>query len=100
MPIHPKRSERNIRNLAIGSAMRVLRGQLHDPTPEERLWLAVIEHAVRDAYSDRANSEMLREDALRWLDSEYFEWVAAALGLHPAWARDKIKRIQEIRDTH
>lgn len=89
-------SGRNVRKLAIHSAMRILRGQLADPQPEERLWLAVIEHAVRDAYSPTTKSEEVREEARMWLDSEEFSGVVTALGLNPQWARQKIQQISEI----
>ncbi|GAB4263707.1 MAG: hypothetical protein Kow0092_14820 [Deferrisomatales bacterium] len=92
--------ERHRRKAAISSAIRVLRSQLVDPTPEERLWFAVIEHAVRDAYSIRDNHEQLRADALRWIDSEYFDGVATAIGLHPRWAREKIKLIPTLDTRH
>ncbi len=99
---HPERQEngggRNVRKLAIHSAMRILRGQLADPQPEERLWLAVIEHAVRDAYSPTTKSAEVREEAKMWLDSEEFAGVVTALGLNPQWARQKIQQISEIED--
>lgn len=88
------------RKTAIGSALRLLRGQIPDPSPEESLWLAVIEHAVRDAYSSKANSDKAREDARRWLESEYFDGVATAIGLHPGWARNKIRQIPDIAPAH
>lgn len=84
------------RKTAIGSALRLLRGQIPNPSPEEALWLAVIEHAVRDAYSSRASSDKAREEARRWLESEYFDGVAVAIGLHPGWARNKIRQIPNI----
>lgn len=89
---------RTARTFRIRSAMKILRGQLSAPEPEELLWLAVIEHAVKDAYSIPARSEELRNDAKDWIDSEYFAGVAAAIGLNPQWARDKIHQIPNIAD--
>jgi hypothetical protein len=74
----------------------ILRGQLSDPTPEERLWLAVIEQAVREAYGAVQGEPGPSEEARKWLDSEEFEEVALALGLHPRWARDTIRKLEGI----
>ena len=93
-----RNAPRDARKFAIASAMRILRGQLSEPAPEELLWLAVIEHAVRDAYSSTVKSDKLREDAMHWIDSEDFDGVARAIGLNPRWARDKIHRIADIAE--
>ncbi|MDW7708888.1 MAG: hypothetical protein SCH98_00325 [Deferrisomatales bacterium] len=89
---------RDQRKLEIRSVMRILRGQLSDPSPEAKLWLAVIEFAVRDAYSSTARSAEAREDARQWLRSDHFEGVATAIGLHPEWARQKILQIPDVQD--
>jgi hypothetical protein len=86
---------RDRRKFEIRSVMRILRGQLAEPSPEARLWLAVIEFAVRDAYSSAAKSSEAREDARRWLQSDHFAGVATAIGLHPEWARQKILQIPD-----
>lgn len=91
-----ERLEVGRRKAAIGSVLRILRGQLHEPEPEELLWFAVIEHAVRDAYSTSADAARRRHDARLWIESEWFDGVAAAIGLHPAWARRKILQIGEL----
>lgn len=88
-----ERREMGRRRVAIGSVLRLLRGQLQEPAPEELLWFAVIEHAVRDAYATSAEAEVRREEARQWIDSEFFEGVAAAIGLHPVWARQKIQQL-------
>ncbi len=80
-------------------ASKILRGQISDPTPEERLWLAVIEQAVREAYADLPADEERRAEARRWLDSEDFDEVATSLGLHPQWARDTIRKLDGIGET-
>jgi len=80
-------------------AVKILRGQLSDPTPEERLWLAVIEQAVREAYGDVQSEPGRSEEARSWLESEGFEEVAVALGLHPRWARDTIRKLEGIDEA-
>jgi len=77
-------------------AMRLLRRQVPDPSPEQKLWLAVIEHAVRDAYADPAAEPARRQEARTWLESEYFTDVAVAIGLHPGEARKVIRRLAEF----
>ncbi len=90
-------ADRERRKLEIRAVMRILRGQITEPSPEERLWLAVIEFAVRDAFAAGDRNPQVRADARRWLDSDHFAGVAAAIGLNPKWARDKIHRIAEPR---
>lgn len=90
-----REGHRDQRKFEIRSVMRILRGQLSDPSPEARLWLAVIEFAVRDAYSSAAKSAEAREDARQWLQSDHFAGVATAIGLHPEWARQKILQIPD-----
>ncbi|MEW6489642.1 MAG: hypothetical protein AB1578_17250 [Thermodesulfobacteriota bacterium] len=84
---------RDQRKFEIRSVMRILRGQLSEPSPEARLWLAVIEFAVRDAYSSGAKSSETRDDARLWLRSDHFTAVATAIGLNPEWALQKIAQI-------
>ncbi|GAB6061865.1 hypothetical protein [Deferrisoma palaeochoriense] len=77
-------------------AMRLLRRQVPDPSPEQKLWLAVIEHAVRDAYADPEADPARRAEARAWLESEYFTDVAVAIGLHPGESRKVIRRLAEF----
>ncbi|MHB8765343.1 MAG: hypothetical protein ACYDA8_13570 [Deferrisomatales bacterium] len=84
---------------AVSAALRLLRGQVSDPEPAARLWLAVIENAVRTAYAPPAGDDRLREEAQHWIDSEEFEGVARAIGLHPQWARDKIRQIPRVAEA-
>lgn len=84
------------RKFAITTAMKILRSRLDEPGPEERLWLAVIEHAIRDAYGPTSKSDERRQEARDWIDSDHFEEIAIAIGLNPRWARDKIHRVMEI----
>ncbi len=77
-------------------AVKILRGQIPDPTPEQRLWLAVIEQAVREAYAPRATDPARRAEAREWLASEHFTDVATALGLHPQWARNTIRKLERL----
>lgn len=87
------------RRTAVTSAMRLLRGQVGAPEPEARLWLAVIESAVRTAYAAAPGDERLQEEALQWIESPDFEGVAVAIGLHPAWARAKIRQIPVVAEA-
>lgn len=74
--------------------MKMLRGQLPDLQPEMRLWLSVIERALKDAFLQHTrNTDSLRLEASRWLQSEDFEAVLSAIGLHPGWVRAKLQRI-------
>lgn len=75
--------------------MKMLRGQMPDLQPEMRLWLSVIERALKDAFLHRTrNTDSLRLEASRWLQSEDFEAVLSAIGLHPGWVRAKLQRIE------
>ncbi|MEW6488640.1 MAG: hypothetical protein AB1578_12110 [Thermodesulfobacteriota bacterium] len=76
--------------------MKILRGQLPDPTPEQRLWLAVIEQAVREGYAGVPGDPDRREEAREWLQSEHFAELAVSLGLHPHWARDTIGKLDRL----
>ena len=76
-------------------AGKILRGQISDPTPEERLWLAVIEQAVREAYADLPADDERRAEARRWLDSEDFDEVS------PYYTSESIlQACVEIQQTH
>jgi hypothetical protein len=88
-----RKDSRTARKFEIYSAMRILRGQLTEPRPEELLWLAVIGRAVKDAYSIPEKNEKVREHARWWIDSAYFAGVAEAIGLNPQWTREKIRQI-------
>ncbi len=77
-------------------AVKILRGQIPNPTPEQRLWLAVIEQAVREAYAPREGDPGRRAEAREWLASEHFTDVATALGLHPQWARNTIRKLERL----
>lgn len=77
-------------------AMKILRGQLADPTPEQRLWLAVIEQAVSEAYAGVPGDPDRREEAREWLQSEHFAELAVSLGLQPHWARDTIGKLDGL----
>jgi hypothetical protein len=92
-PVAREEGHRDQRKFEIRSVMRILRGQLSEPSPEARLWLAVIEFAVRDAYSSGGKSSEARDDARLWLESDHFTAVATAIGLNPEWALQKIAQI-------
>lgn len=97
-PVSSREGRRDQRKFEIRSVMRLLRGQLSEPSPEARLWLAVIEFAVRDAYSSGVKSSETRDDARLWLQSDHFTAVATAIGLNPEWALQKIAQISDDDD--
>ncbi len=77
--------------------MKILRGQISDPTPEQLLWLAVIEQAVREAYAPgKGGDPRRRAEAREWLASADFLEVAVAIGLEPRWARNTIRKLDRI----
>ncbi len=86
------------RSFVVRCVMRLIRGQVLEPTPEELLWLAVIEHAVKDAYCGSGRNEELRQEALEWIASENFDHTAAAAGLNAGWARAKILQIGTLEE--
>ena len=71
-------------------ALKILRRQIPEPSAEQRLWMAVIEKAVREAYGGGLDAGEPREDAQAWLASEAFGEVATLAGLHPRWAQQVI----------
>ena len=65
-----------------------IRGPL---SPERALWAAVFEVAIRDLC--RADGDKDRRDALRWLGTKDFDFIAWSLGIDADQARDRLRAL-------
>jgi hypothetical protein len=60
----------------------------HEQQPERALWATVFEIAVKDLCAKDDSRE--RRDALAWIGSRSFDFVAHAAGLDPEAARPRL----------
>lgn len=81
------------RTREVAALVRLLGSQMGDAQPEKRLWLSVVERALKDAYGRSAPGDDLGVEARRWLDSEACADILASIGLNPGWVRKKIARL-------
>lgn len=69
-------------------------------SPAERLWLAVLEQTIFDAYlhSTGGNYQSIAwvKDARRWFATNDFEWICEQLGIEVDWARQLIGKLEQL----
>lgn len=68
-------------------------------TPVSRMWLAVIEQAIYDAFINQSkyhNEPQWVEEAQNFLTSYRLDLVANAIGLHGDFVRREIAKIHEL----
>ena len=69
-------------------------------TPTERLWLAVLEQTMFDAYlhSTGGNYQSIAwvNDARGYFQSRDFDWICEQLGLEPDWVRGMTEKLEQL----
>lgn len=74
--------------------LSLLRRVAGDLTPEQRLWLAIIERAIRDLY--RSDLVLHSESAQQYIAGRRFDHDCEMAGIDAAWAREAIATIGDL----